>query len=44
LRHLSAVALAGSFRRGWVVARLGASRWMMLAMIVGVLSLAGGNA
>ena len=31
-----------SFVGGWIAARLGASRPMLLAMIVGVLSLAGG--
>jgi len=34
--------LGQSFVGGWVAARLGASRPMLLAMIVGVLSLAGG--
>ena len=39
-----AAHLGQAFVGGWVAARLGASRWMMLAMIVGVLSLAGGIA
>jgi nitrate/nitrite transporter NarK len=34
--------LGQSFVGGWVAARLGASRPMLLAMIIGVLSLAGG--
>jgi hypothetical protein len=34
--------LAQSFGGGWVAARLGSSRPMLLAMIVGALSLAGG--
>jgi MFS family permease len=34
--------LGQSFVGGWLAARLGASRPMLLAMIVGVLSLAGG--
>ena len=37
-----AAHLLQAFAGGWVAARLGASRPMMLAMIVGVLSLAGG--
>ena len=36
--------LGQSFVGGWIAARLGASRPMLLAMIVGVLSLAGGIA
>ncbi len=39
-----AAHLGQAFVGGWVAARLGASRRMMLAMIVGVLSLAGGIA
>ena len=39
-----AAHLGQAFVGGWVAARLGASRPMMLAMIVGVLSLAGGVA
>ena len=39
-----AAHLGQAFVGAWVAARLGASRWMMLAMIVGVLSLAGGIA
>ena len=39
-----AAHLGQAFIGGWVAARLGASRRMMLAMIVGVLSLAGGIA
>jgi nitrate/nitrite transporter NarK len=34
--------LSQSFVGGWIAARLGASRPMVLAMIVGALSLAGG--
>jgi hypothetical protein len=37
-----AAHLGQAFVGGWVAARLGASRPMLLAMIVGVLSLAGG--
>ena len=37
-----AAHLAQSFGGGWVAARLGSSRPMLLAMIVGALSLAGG--
>lgn len=36
--------LGQSFVGGWVAARVGASRPMLLAMIIGVLSLAGGIA
>ena len=39
-----AAHLGQAFVGGWVAARLGASRRMVLAMIVGVLSLAGGIA
>ncbi len=39
-----AAHLGQAFVGAWVAARLGASRRMMLAMIVGVLSLAGGIA
>jgi len=39
-----AAHLGQAFVGGWVAARLGVSRWMMLALIVGVLSLAGGIA
>ncbi len=39
-----AAHLGQAFVGGWVAARLGASRRMMLAMIVGILSLAGGIA
>lgn len=39
-----AAHLGQAFVGGWVAARLGASRVMMLAMIVGALSLAGGIA
>ena len=34
--------LAQSFIGGWVAARLGSSRPMLLAMIIGIISLAGG--
>lgn len=37
-----AAHLGQAFVGGWVAARLGGFHWMMLAMIVGVLSLAGG--
>jgi hypothetical protein len=39
-----AAHLGQAFVGAWVAARLGVSRWMLLAMIVGVLSLAGGIA